>query len=94
MSICNKCFVHELCNELNTNVVLFTVDGFATLGTVQQVIDNRVVVLTPATSITGVTTVRTLGPGGVVSLPTTFVNIDVCAIVAKATALPTAAPPF
>lgn len=92
MNFGNKHLLRELANELNTNLVIFTADGFATLGNLQQIIDCRILVLTPASGIAGVTTVRTLGPGGLITLATTFVNIDVCQVVAKATGLSTIAP--
>ncbi|MEN6411560.1 MAG: hypothetical protein ABFC84_02210 [Veillonellales bacterium] len=81
----NEALIRELQRELNTDVLLFGVDGFIYFGRLQRIEDCRIAALGPA--VTAETTdVEILTPGG--ELRTTeFLRVDLWTIVGKGTAI-------
>lgn len=81
----NEALIRELERELNTDVLLFGIDGFTYFGRLQRIEDCRIASLGPA--VTAETTdVEILTPGG--ELRTTeFLRLDLWTIVGKGTAI-------
>lgn len=81
----NQELIKELQRELNTDVLLFGVDGFTYFGNLQAIHDCRIAVLTPAIQA-DTTDVEILTPGG--ELRTVeFLRVDLWTIVAKGTGI-------
>ena len=83
----NEKLIRELQNELNTDVVLFSVDGFAYFGNLQAIEDCRLAVLAPAV-LAETDFVQILGPSEVL-LQQAFARVDLWTLVGKATAIST-----
>jgi len=81
----NECLIRELQCELNTDVLLFGVDGFIYFGNLQGVEDCRIALLSPAIKAT-TRDVQILSPGGELRR-VDFLRVDLWAIVAKGTAI-------
>jgi small nuclear ribonucleoprotein (snRNP)-like protein len=81
----NEQLIRELHNELNTDVVLFSLDGFAYFGNLQAVEDCRLAVLAPAV-LSESDFVQILGPSEVL-LQQSFARVDLWTLVGKATAI-------
>lgn len=81
----NEELIRELQRELNTDVLLFGVDGFTYFGNLQAIHDCRIAVLTPAIEA-DTSDVEILTPGG--ELRTVqFLRVDLWTIVAKGTGI-------
>lgn len=83
-------FLHEIRNlelikdldrEINTDVLLFGVDGFTYYGNLQAIEDCRVAILTPAITAES-NEVEILTPGGEIR-EVTFLRVDLWSIIAK-----------
>lgn len=83
----NERLIRELQRELNTDVVLFGIDGFAFFGNLQAIEDCRIAVLAPAIN-SNTDFVQILGPSEIV-LEQSFSRVDLWTIVGKATAIST-----
>lgn len=83
----NEQLIRELQNELNTDVVLFGIDGFAYFGNLQAIEDCRLGILAPAV-LSETDFVQILGPSEVL-LQQSFVRVDLWTLVGKATAIAT-----
>jgi hypothetical protein len=83
----NERLIRELQRELNTDVVLFGVDGFAYFGNLQAIEDCRIAVLAPAINAR-TDFVQILGPSEIV-LEQAFSRVDLWSVVGKATAIST-----
>lgn len=73
--------IRDLDRELNTDVLLFGVDGFTYYGNLQAIEDCRIAILTPAITAES-NEVEILTPGGEVR-EVTFLRVDLWSIVAK-----------
>lgn len=74
-----RSIIHELCQEIGLNMVLFLADGTTYYGLLQRIEDGRFARLTPAG---GLRNVVVIPPNGVAYLED-FTLIDLCTIVAK-----------
>ncbi|MDR7868436.1 MAG: hypothetical protein RIN56_16675 [Sporomusaceae bacterium] len=81
LEICNRAFIKELSCGLNTNVLLFSADGFTYFGNLQEIEDCRIALLTPAASSES-NSVEILTPGGEL-VNEVVARVDLCSIVAK-----------
>lgn len=81
----NEALIKELQCELNTDVLLFGVDGFIYFGNVQGIDDCRIALLSPAIKAK-TRDVQILSPGGEL-VRVDFLRVDLWTIVAKATAI-------
>ena len=81
----NEALIRELDNELNTDVLLFGVDGFIYFGNLQGIDDCRIALLSPAIKAT-TRDVQILSPGGEL-VRVDFLRVDLWTIVAKGTAI-------
>lgn len=79
----NRALIRELQRELNTDVLLFGVDGFTYLGNLQGIEDCRIALLGPAIAAR-TSDVEILTPGG--ELRTVeFLRVDLWTIIGKGT---------
>lgn len=81
----NPALIRELERELNSDVVLFGVDGFTFFGNLQAIEDCRIAILTPAIEAK-TPDVEILTPGGAVR-EVAFLRVDLWTIVAKGTGI-------
>jgi hypothetical protein len=81
----NERFLRELQRELNTDVLLFGLDGFTYFGRLQQIEDCRIALLTPAI-VSNSHNVEILSPGGDIQ-QVKFTRIDLWQIVGKGTGI-------
>lgn len=81
----NEALIRELECELNTDVLLFGVDGFIYFGNLQGIDDCRIALLSPAIKAT-TRDVQILSPGGEL-VRVDFLRVDLWTIVAKGTAI-------
>ena len=81
----NEALIKELLCELNTDVLLFGVDGFIYFGNIQGIDDCRIALLSPAIKAE-TRDVQILSPGGEL-VRVDFLRVDLWTIVAKATAI-------
>ncbi len=81
----NEGLIRELECELNTDVLLFGVDGFIYFGNLQAVDDCRIALLSPAIKA-HTRDVQILSPGGEL-VRVDFLRVDLWTIVAKGTAI-------
>lgn len=79
----NNALIRELQRELNTDVLLFGVDGFIYFGNLQGIDDCRIALLSPAINAE-TNAVEILTPGGELQR-VNFLRIDLWTIVAKGT---------
>jgi small nuclear ribonucleoprotein (snRNP)-like protein len=82
----NEKLIRELQRELNTDVLLFGVDGNTYFGNLQAIDDCRIAVLTGATKACN-TDVEILTAGGELFTEATFLSVDLWTIVAKGTGI-------
>lgn len=82
----NECLIKELQRELNTDILLFGLDGHTYFGNLQSIDDCRVAVLTGATEATN-TDVEILTAGGELFDEATILYIDLWSVVAKGTGI-------
>jgi len=81
----NNALIKELECELNTDVLLFGVDGFIYFGNLQGIDDCRIALLSPAINADS-SDVEILTPGGELHL-VNFLRVDLWSIVAKGTGI-------
>ena len=81
----NRAFLDELEQELNTDILLFGIDGFAYFGHLQRIENCRTAILAPAIAAC-TSDVEIITPGGCVAT-VDFVRIDLCNIIAKGTGI-------
>ncbi len=81
----NNALIRELQHELNTDVLLFGVDGFIYFGNLQGIDDCRIALLSPAINAK-TNAVEILTPGGELQR-VNFLRIDLWTIVAKGTGI-------
>lgn len=81
----NEALIRELQRELNTDVLLFGVDGFIYFGNLQGIDDCRIALLSPAIQADS-SDVEILTPGGELQL-VNFLRVDLWTIVAKGTGI-------
>jgi len=81
----NEALIRELDCELNTDVLLFGVDGFIYFGNLQGIDDCRIALLSPAIKAE-TRDVQILSPGGEL-VRVDFLRVDLWTIVAKGTAI-------
>lgn len=81
----NNALIRELQRELNTDVLLFGVDGFIYFGNLQGIDDCRIALLSPAINAE-TNAVEILTPGGELQR-VNFLRIDLWTIVAKGTGI-------
>jgi len=81
----NNALIRELQRELNTDVLLFGVDGFIYFGNLQGIDDCRIALLSPAVNAE-TNAVEILTPGGELQR-VNFLRIDLWTIVAKGTGI-------
>jgi hypothetical protein len=81
----NEALIRELTRELNTDVLLFGVDGFIYFGNIQGIEDCRIALMSPAIKAE-TRDVEILTPGGELHR-VDFTRVDLWTIVAKGTAI-------
>lgn len=81
----NECLIKELQRELNSDILLFGVDGFTYFGNLQAVEDCRIAILTPAIEAE-TTDVEILTPGGELRR-VEFLRVDLWTVVGKGTGI-------
>ena len=81
----NEALIRELDHELNTDVLLFGVDGFIYFGNLQGIDDCRIALLSPAIKAE-TRDVQILSPGGEL-VRVNFLRVDLWTIVAKGTSI-------
>lgn len=81
----NEALIRELQRELNTDVLLFGVDGFIYFGNLQGIDDCRIALLSPAIQAES-SDVEILTPGGELQR-VNFLRVDLWTIVAKGTGI-------
>ena len=81
----NEDLVKELQRELNSDIVLFGINGFVYFGNLQAIHDNRIAILSPAV-LSDSTAVEILTPGGA-RTTTSFLRVDLWTIAAKGTGI-------
>lgn len=77
----NEDLVKELQRELNSDIVLFGINGFVYFGNLQAIHDCRIAILSPAV-LSDSTAVEILTPGGA-KTTTSFLRVDLWTIAAK-----------
>lgn len=77
----NEDFVKDLVREVNTDIVLFGINGFSYFGNLQAIHDCRIAILSPAVESDS-TAVEILTPSGA-KATTSFLRVDLWTIVAK-----------
>jgi small nuclear ribonucleoprotein (snRNP)-like protein len=82
----NERLIRELSRELNTDVLLFGVDGHTFFGNLHSIDDCRVAILTGAIHANN-TDVEILTAGGELFTEATFLQIDLWTIVGKGTGI-------
>ncbi|CUH94234.1 hypothetical protein P22_0300 [Propionispora sp. 2/2-37] len=81
----NPALIRELERELNTDVLLFGVDGFTYFGNLQAIEECRIAILTPAIEA-ATPEVEILTPGGEVR-DVSFLRLDLWSIIGKGTGI-------
>lgn len=81
----NRAFFKELDQELNTDILLFSIDGFAYFGHLQRIENCHTAILAPAIAAC-TSDVEIITPGGCV-VTVDFVRVDLCSIIAKGTGI-------
>ena len=81
----NEDLIKELQRELNSDIVLFGVNGFVYFGNLQAIQDCRIAILSPAV-LSDATAVEILTPGGA-RTTTSFLRVDLWTIAAKGTGI-------
>ncbi len=77
----NEDFIKDLSREVNTDIVLFGINGFAYFGNLQAIHDCRIAILSPAVQSDS-TAVEILTPSGA-KTSTSFLRVDLWTLVAK-----------
>lgn len=77
----NEDFIKDLTREVNTDIVLFGINGFSYFGNLQAIHDCRIAILSPAVQSDS-TAVEILTPSGA-KTTTSFLRVDLWTIVAK-----------